>query len=100
MVMWLSRDLSWEDLQVRADLAAWFGRWLAGETGLPIYPSEDKLTIASGYHENFLLMQKGETPEEKVTRITNSFINEIHSPDIITLIEVQDWEWQCQWRND
>ncbi|WP_314831159.1 endonuclease/exonuclease/phosphatase family protein [uncultured Streptococcus sp.] len=57
----------------------------------PIYPSEDKLTIASYNIENFSAnAKKGETPEEKVTRIANSFINEIHSPDIITLIEVQD----------
>ena len=57
----------------------------------PIYPSEDKLTIASYNIENFSAnSKKGETPEEKVTRIANSFINEIHSPDIITLIEVQD----------
>jgi len=55
----------------------------------PIYPSEDKL--ASYNIENFSAnAKKGETPEEKVTRIANSFINEIHSPDIITLIEVQD----------
>ena len=58
---------------------------------LPLYPSEDKLTIASYNIENFSAnTQKGETPDEKVTKIANSFINEIHSPDIITLIEVQD----------
>ena len=57
----------------------------------PLYPSEDKLTIASYNIENFSAnTQKGETPDEKVTKIANSFINEIHSPDIITLIEVQD----------
>lgn len=36
----------------------------------PIYPSEDKLTIASYNIENFSAnAKKGETPEEKVTRI-------------------------------
>ncbi|MGX7111623.1 hypothetical protein [Gemella cuniculi] len=57
-----------------------------------IYPSEDKLTIASYNIENFSANNSGhdETPEEKVDKIAKSFINEIHSPDIITLIEVQD----------
>lgn len=57
-----------------------------------IYPSEDKLTIASYNIENFSANNKGhdETPEEKVDKIANSFIKEVHSPDIITLIEVQD----------
>ena len=57
-----------------------------------IYPSEDKLTIASYNIENFSANNNGhdETPEEKVDKIANSFINEVHSPDIITLIEVQD----------
>ncbi|VTX79382.1 endonuclease/exonuclease/phosphatase family protein [Gemella haemolysans] len=57
-----------------------------------IYPSEDKLTIASYNIENFSANNSGhdETPEEKVDKIANSFIKEVHSPDIITLIEVQD----------
>ena len=57
-----------------------------------IYPSEDKLTIASYNIENFSANNNGhdETPEEKVDKIANSFIKEVHSPDIITLIEVQD----------
>ena len=57
-----------------------------------IYPVEDKLTIASYNIENFSANSNGhdETPEEKVDKIANSFIKEVHSPDIITLIEVQD----------
>ena len=57
-----------------------------------IYPDEDKLTIASYNIENFSANNNGhdETPEEKVDKIANSFIKEVHSPDIITLIEVQD----------
>ena len=57
-----------------------------------IYPSEDKLTIASYNIENFSANNNGhdETPEEKVDKIAKSFIKEVHSPDIITLIEVQD----------
>ena len=57
-----------------------------------IYPAEDKLTIASYNIENFSANNSGhdETPEEKVDKIANSFIKEVHSPDIITLIEVQD----------
>ena len=48
-----------------------------------IYPSEDKLTIASYNIENFSANNNGhdETPEEKVDKIAKSFI---------TLIEVQD----------
>ena len=57
-----------------------------------IYPAEDKLTIASYNIENFSANNNGhdETPEEKVDKIANSFIKEVQSPDIITLIEVQD----------
>ena len=57
-----------------------------------IYPAEDKLTIASYNIENFSANNNGhdETPEEKVDKIANSFIKEVHSPDIITLIEVKD----------
>ncbi|ERK56916.1 LPXTG-motif protein cell wall anchor domain protein [Gemella bergeri ATCC 700627] len=57
-----------------------------------IYPAEDKLTIASYNIENFSANANGhdETPEEKVNKIAKSFIDEIHSPDIVTLIEVQD----------
>lgn len=57
-----------------------------------IYPAGDKLTIASYNIENFSANNNGhdETPEEKVDKIANSFIKEVHSPDIITLIEVQD----------
>ncbi len=81
----MGRFTSWS----RLSCLIWW-RWFA-ETISTIYPSEDKLTIASYNIENFSAnAKKGETPEEKVTRIANSFINEIHSPDIITLIEVQD----------
>ena len=49
------------------------------------------MTIASYNIENFSANNAaGETPDEKVDKIAKSFINEIHSPDIITLIEVQD----------
>lgn len=52
---------------------------------------ENKLTIASYNIENFSANNsKKETPEEKVTKIAQSFVNEINSPDIISLIEVQD----------
>ncbi|MBF0714022.1 G5 domain-containing protein [Gemella sp. GH3] len=52
---------------------------------------EDKLTIASYNIENFSANSSTkETPNSKVEKIANSFINEINSPDIISLIEVQD----------
>ncbi|MDQ0220135.1 hypothetical protein ELQ35_22095 [Peribacillus cavernae] len=46
----------------------------------------EKVTIASYNVENFSTA----TPDEKVTRIADSFINHLHSPDIIGLIEMQD----------
>ncbi|MGX7112834.1 endonuclease/exonuclease/phosphatase family protein [Gemella cuniculi] len=56
-----------------------------------LLPSKDKLTIASYNIENFSANTSSkETPEEKVEKIAKSFINEIHNPDIISLIEVQD----------
>jgi 2',3'-cyclic-nucleotide 2'-phosphodiesterase (5'-nucleotidase family)/predicted extracellular nuclease len=47
---------------------------------------EDKVSIASYNVENF----SASTPDEKVTRIADSFINDLNSPDIIGLLEVQD----------
>ncbi|WP_391207748.1 FN3 associated domain-containing protein [Psychrobacillus sp. L4] len=54
-----------------------------------IVPTEDKLTIASYNIENFS-NDKSKTSDEKVLRIAKSFVNNMKSPDIITLIEVQD----------
>ncbi|WP_162012627.1 DUF6359 domain-containing protein [Streptococcus sp. S784/96/1] len=48
-----------------------------------------KLMIASYNIENFSANKKG-TSDEKVARIAKSFVSDLHSPDIITLIEVQD----------
>lgn len=54
-----------------------------------IVPSEDKLTIASYNIENFSANSKS-TSNAKVERIAKSFVSDLHSPDIIGLIEVQD----------
>lgn len=54
-----------------------------------ILPSEDKLTIASYNIENFSANTKS-TSDAKVQRIAQSFVSDLHSPDIIGLIEVQD----------
>ncbi|WP_156011042.1 DUF6359 domain-containing protein [Streptococcus ruminantium] len=54
-----------------------------------IVPSEDKLTIASYNIENFSANSKS-TSDAKVQRIAKSFVSDLHSPDIIGLIEVQD----------
>lgn len=54
-----------------------------------ILPSEDKLTIASYNIENFSANSKS-TSDAKVQRIAKSFVADLHSPDIIGLIEVQD----------
>jgi predicted extracellular nuclease len=54
-----------------------------------IAPAKDKLTVASYNVENFS-NNKSNTPDDKVARIAKSFVENMKSPDIITLIEVQD----------
>ncbi|MDG3132950.1 DUF6359 domain-containing protein [Streptococcus suis] len=54
-----------------------------------IFPHKDKLTIASYNIENFSANNKS-TPDAKVERIAKSFVSDLNSPDIISLIEVQD----------
>jgi predicted extracellular nuclease len=50
---------------------------------------EDELTVASYNVENFS-NNKDFTPDEKVEKIAKSFVDNMKSPDIITLVEVQD----------
>ncbi|MBM9832572.1 nuclease, partial [Enterococcus faecalis] len=54
-----------------------------------IIKKDQKLSIASYNIENFSA-NKESTSDEKVTRIARSFVNDLNSPDIIGLIEVQD----------
>ncbi|MFF2753212.1 DUF6359 domain-containing protein [Psychrobacillus sp. NPDC058041] len=54
-----------------------------------IKPTDDKLTVASYNIENFST-NKENTPDEKVEKIAKSFVENMKSPDIITLVEVQD----------
>jgi len=54
-----------------------------------IVPTEDKLTVAAYNVENFSTNTEN-TPDEKVVKIAKSFVNHMKSPDIITLVEVQD----------
>ncbi|MDD7266828.1 MAG: G5 domain-containing protein [Lachnospiraceae bacterium] len=56
-----------------------------------IKSAEDKLTIASYNVENFTAVKgnKG-TSDEKVNRIAESMVSDLGSPDIITLLEMQD----------
>ena len=54
-----------------------------------IKPSEDKLTVASYNVENFSTNIEN-TPDDKVAKIAKSFVENMKSPDIITLVEVQD----------
>ena len=54
-----------------------------------IAPTEDKLTVASYNVENFSTNTEN-TPDEKVAKIAKSFVENMKSPDIITLVEVQD----------
>lgn len=50
---------------------------------------EDELTVAAYNVENFST-NKENTPDEKVEKIAKSFVDNMKSPDIITLVEVQD----------
>ncbi|SES00245.1 DUF6359 domain-containing protein [Psychrobacillus sp. OK032] len=54
-----------------------------------ITPTEDKLTVAAYNVENFST-NKENTPDDKVMKIAKSFVENMKSPDIITLVEVQD----------
>ncbi|WP_240949654.1 DUF6359 domain-containing protein [Psychrobacillus sp. BL-248-WT-3] len=54
-----------------------------------IVPSEEKLTVAAYNIENFSANIES-TPNEKVVKIARSFVENMKSPDIITLVEVQD----------
>ena len=54
-----------------------------------IVPTEDKLTVAAYNVENFSTDTEN-TPDEKVVKIAKSFVDNMKSPDIITLVEVQD----------
>ncbi|AQQ55148.1 endonuclease/exonuclease/phosphatase [Planococcus lenghuensis] len=54
-----------------------------------IVPEEDELTIASYNVENFSA-DPSHTSDAKAQRVAESFVNDLNSPDIITLVEVQD----------
>ncbi|WP_167578686.1 chitobiase/beta-hexosaminidase C-terminal domain-containing protein [Jeotgalibacillus proteolyticus] len=54
-----------------------------------IVPNDEQLSIASYNIENFSA-NPSFTSNEKVTRIAQSFISDLNSPDIIGLTEVQD----------
>ena len=91
MVMWselrtiVGRFTSW------SRLSCLIGGWWFAETGLSYLSSEDKLTIASYNIENFSAnAKKVKHLRKKWLESSIRFINEIHSPDTITLIEVPD----------
>lgn len=54
----------------------------------PISLVDDRLTIASYNIENFTAAK--ETDDQRVETIAKSIVNNLNSPDIITLVEVQD----------
>ena len=54
-----------------------------------IETKEDQLTVASYNVENFSTNTKN-TSDDKVEKIAKSFVDNMKSPDIITLVEVQD----------
>ena len=58
-----------------------------------IVPAEDKLTVAAYNIENFS-NNTSNTSDEKVAKIARTFVKNMKSPDIITLVEVQDNDGQ------
>ena len=54
-----------------------------------IEPVADKLTVAAYNIENFS-NNIANTPDEKVAKIAKTFVQNMKSPDIVTLVEVQD----------
>ncbi|GKW45359.1 S-layer homology domain-containing protein [Planococcus sp. NCCP-2050] len=54
-----------------------------------IKKQEDKLTVASYNVENFSA-DSNHTSNSKAQRIAESFVNDLNSPDIIVMVEVQD----------
>lgn len=54
-----------------------------------IQKQEDKLTVASYNVENFSA-DPSHTSNEKAERIAESFVEDLNSPDIIVMVEVQD----------
>lgn len=56
-----------------------------------IAKDEDKLTVASYNVENFSAnTSAGETPDDKAKNIARAFVQDMESPDIVGIIEVQD----------
>lgn len=51
--------------------------------------AEDKLTVSTYNVENFSA-DPNHTSDEKAQRIAESFVNDLNSPDIIAMVEVQD----------
>ncbi|ANU18002.1 endonuclease [Planococcus maritimus] len=51
--------------------------------------ADDKLTVAAYNVENFSA-DPSHTTNEKAQRIAESFVNDLNSPDVISMIEVQD----------
>lgn len=54
-----------------------------------IVPDPDKLLVASYNIENFSA-NPAKTPDSKVKRLAQSIVNDLKSPDIITILELQD----------
>src|SRR5699024_1414937 len=66
-----------------------------------IVKDDDKLTVAAYNVENFSAnSSSNETPDEKAENIARAFVQDMESPDIVGVIEVQDNNGQNQGPND
>jgi len=87
-------NYGYSNYKVYAELADVQAAFVEGETTpqvSKIEHNEDKLTIASYNVENFSANRSNrETPDEKAENIARAFVQDMDSPDIIGLIEVQD----------
>ncbi|MDY0404834.1 hypothetical protein P5G51_004940 [Virgibacillus sp. 179-BFC.A HS] len=61
----------------------------------------DKLTVASYNVENFSANTSGsETPDEKAQNVARAFVQDMHNPDIVGLLEIQDNNGQAKGPDD
>lgn len=87
-------NYGFSNYKVYADLADLEAVYREGETKprqTSLVKKEDRLSIASYNVENFSAnTSDGETPRQKAEHIARAFVQDMDSPDIVGVIEVQD----------
>lgn len=97
-------NYGFSNYKVYADLDEVSAAFKEGDTQpntTTIEKDEDKLSIASYNVENFSAnTNANETPDAKAKNIARAFVDDMESPDIIGVIEVQDNNGQSQGPDD